>query len=69
MLDVRKYYKDWQRRIDDYKDHGLFDNVVMTDDLDGINQAKIDAVVDAIRCGHLRTDKGNRFSIHHYELY
>jgi exodeoxyribonuclease V alpha subunit len=69
MLDVRKYYKDWQRRIDDYKDHGLFDNVVTTDDLDGINQAKIDAVVDAIRCGHLRTDKGNRFSIHHYELY
>jgi exodeoxyribonuclease V alpha subunit len=69
MLDVRKYYKDWQRRIEDYKDHGLFEKVVTTDDLDGINQAKIDEVVDAIRERQLRTTKSNRFSLHHYELY
>jgi exodeoxyribonuclease V alpha subunit len=69
MLDVRKYYKDWQRRIQDYKDHGLFDRVITTDDLEGINQAKIDAVIEAIRERQLRTDTGNRFSLHHYELY
>lgn len=69
MLDVRKYYKDWQQRIADYEDHDLYDQVVTTDDLDGIKQEKIDAVIDAIRTGDLRTDKGNRFSLHHYELY
>ena len=69
MLDVRKYYKDWQQRIDDYKDHGLFDDLVTTDDLNGIKQEKIDAVIDAIRTGVLTEDKGNRFSLHHYELY
>jgi len=69
MLDVRKYYHDWQKRILDYKDHGLFDYVVTTDDLNGIKQGKIDSVIDAIRTGNLTTDKGNRFSTHHYELY
>ena len=69
MLDVRKYYKDWQQRITDYKDHGLFDHVVTTDDLNGIKQEKIDAVIDAIRTGDLTEDRGNRFSLHHYELY
>ena len=69
MLDVRKYYNDWQQRIQDYKDHDLFENVVTTDDLDGIKQAKIDAVIDAIREGIIRIEQGNRFSLHHYELY
>ena len=69
MLDVRKYYKDWQRRISDYKDHGFFENLVTTDDLNGIKQEKIDAVIEAIRTGKLQTDKGNRFSLHHYEIY
>jgi hypothetical protein len=69
MLDVRKYYDKWQKRIQDYKDHGLFDHVVTTDDLNGIKHEKIDAVIDAIRTENLRVDKGNRFSHHHYELY
>jgi exodeoxyribonuclease V alpha subunit len=69
MLDVRKYYRDWQQRIVDYRDHGLFDQVVTTDDLSGIKQERIDAVIEAIRDGQLRTDSGNRFSTHHYELY
>ena len=69
MLDVRKYYNDWQQRIQDHKDHDLFENVVTTDDLDGIKQAKIDVVIDAIREGNIRTEQGNRFSLHHYELY
>lgn len=69
MLDVRKYYKDWQRRIVDYRDHGMFEQVVTTDDLDGIKQDRIDAVVEAIRTGTLKSEQGNRFSLHHYELY
>jgi exodeoxyribonuclease V alpha subunit len=69
MLDVRKYYRDWQQRIADYQDHGLFDHVVTTDDLNGIKQDKIDGVINAIRTEELQTDRGNRFSLHHYELY
>ena len=69
MLDVRKYYKDWQQRIADYKDHGLFDHLVTTDDLNGIKQDKIDAVIDAIRTADLKADRNSRFSLHHYELY
>jgi len=69
MLDVRKYYKDWQQRIVDYKEHALFDDLITTDDLDGIKHERVDAVIDAIRTGELQTDKENRFSSHHYELY
>lgn len=69
MLDVRKYYQDWQQRISDYKDHGLFAQVVTTDDLNGIKQEKIELVIEAIRTGNLKEDFHNRFSLHHYELY
>lgn len=69
MLDVRKYYKDWQQRVKDYKDHGLFDQVVTTDDLDGIKQEKIEVVIEAIRTGNLKEERDNRFSLHHYQLY
>jgi hypothetical protein len=69
MLDVRKYYRDWQQRIVDYKDHGLFDDVVTTDDLNGIKDEKIDVVIAAIRECDFQEDKDNRFSLNHYELY
>jgi len=69
MLDVRKYYKDWQQRIIDYKDHGLFDQVITTDDLDGINQEKIEEVIEAMRTGSIAHTRDNRFSVHHYQLY
>jgi len=69
MLDCRKYYRDWIKRKDDYKDHGMFENLVTTDDVEGIIQEKIDKVIDDIREGKIANTKGNAFSDHHYELY
>ena len=69
MLDVKKYYKDWQNRITLYKEQGIYDDLITTDDLGGINQEKIDALLDDIRENKLHTDEGHKFSSHHYELY
>lgn len=69
MLDVRKYYKDWQQRKIDYQDHGYFNMVITTDDLNGINDKKIEEVIDAIRENNIKSTPDNKFSNHHYELY
>lgn len=69
MLDVRKYFKDWQKRLADYKCQGLFDHLITTDDLGGISQEKIESVIEDIRTDRLRADTGNRFSSHHYQIY
>ncbi len=69
MLDCRKYYRDWMQRKIDYQDHGIFDFLVTTDDLEGIVQQKIDKIIDDIREGTIAKTKGNAFSDHHYELY
>jgi hypothetical protein len=68
MLDVRKYYVDWQRRKTDYSDHGLFDHVVTSDDLDGISEEKILKIIDDIKSGKIAATPNNRFSAHHYRL-
>ena len=69
MLDVKKYYKDWIDRLELYKIEGIYDDLITTDDLGGINQEKIDILIDDIRENELYTDKRNKFSSHHYELY
>lgn len=68
-LDDRKYYKDWQRRKEDYLAEALIEAVVTTDDLDRLEDVKVEAVIDDIRNNRLRSTPENRFSIHHYELY
>lgn len=69
MLDTRKYYRDWQERKDQYKRHGLLDNVITTDDLEGAKEEKLEEVLDNLRDRKLRRTPKNRFSNHHYELY
>ncbi len=69
MLDVKKYYKDWQDRIELYKEEGLYDDLITTDDLGGIDQEKIDQLIDDIREDALQSNKHHKFSMHHYELY
>ena len=68
-LDTRKYYKDWQQRKKDYQDHDLFENLITTDDLEGIKQAKIEVIIEQIKTGKTKKTKGNKFSNCHYELY
>ena len=69
MLDMRKYYQDWQSRRTDYEEHGLFQQVITTDDLEGIKQEKIDEIIEHIKTGDLKQTKNNKFSNSHYELY
>ena len=69
MLDVRKYYNSWQKRKQDYKSIGQFNNLITTDDLGGIDESKIDRLIEDIKNDSLIEDASNRFSNHHYELY
>ena len=69
MLDVRKYYRDWQRRKTDYEDHKFFDMVVTTDDLEGLKDEHLERVIQDIKSLKLKKSKGNRFSNQHYTLY
>lgn len=69
MLDTRKYFNDWKRRKTDYIDHGLFDYVVTTDDMNGIKDEILQQVIDDIRNMKLKSTTDNKFSNHHYQLY
>src|SRR5690606_18300567 len=69
MLDTQKYFQDWQRRKDDYKAMGLYDDLITTDDLGGINEEKLQTVIEDIRNRSLINTLNNPFSNHHYTLY
>lgn len=69
MLDTRKYYNDWQDRRKNYKEHGLEDTLITTDDLNGVKYENIDQIIENIKEMDLKSTPGNKFSIHHYELY
>lgn len=69
MLDTRKYYRDWQDRRKSYREHGLEEFLVTTDDLNGLTEEKIDQIIENIKDGQLKSTVGSKFSNHHYELY
>lgn len=69
MLDTRKYYNDWQERKDNYNNHNLKDCLITTDDLNGINNAKIAELIENIKDLNLKQTPSSKFSNHHYELY
>lgn len=69
MLDTHKYYNDWQERRNDYYEHGLEDDLISTDDLNGVNHEKIAELIENIKELELKETIGNKFSRHHYELY
>ena len=69
MLDTRKYLHDWQQRIEDYKNLKIFDQVITTDDLEGINAEIIEKIIDDIREDKIINTSDNQFSLHHYQLY
>lgn len=69
MLDLRKYWNDWQERKGQFADDHKFDVLVTTDDLEGVDMKKLNDVIHDIKYLTLRETEGNRFSSHHYELY
>lgn len=69
MLDTRKYYRDWQERLKNYKEHGLEDYLVTTDDLNGVKNERIDELIEHVKELSLKSTAQSKFSMHHYPLY
>jgi hypothetical protein len=67
-LDIKKYSGDWMRRKQDYIDSGIYDNLLTTDDLDGIDNEAVMSIIQDIKSGKLKQSKTDKFSKHHYEL-
>ncbi len=68
-LDIENYSEDWSRRKQDYITNGLFENLITTDDLGGVDKEKILDIIHDIKRGNLAGSKDERFSKHHYLLY
>ncbi len=66
--DSRKYWRDWDHRVIVYKKHGLFDFIVTTDDFEGIDNEKLERIIQDLRRHKLANTAGNAFSNHHYSL-
>jgi hypothetical protein len=69
MLDTSKYYNDWQMRKNHYNEHNLKENLITTDDLNGINNKKLAELIENIKELNIKKTPNNKFSNHHYELY
>lgn len=68
MLDTGKYYTDWQARKKGYYDSGLGEQLVTTDDLLGVDESRLRAVVDDLLADAPKGKNDDRFSGHHYQL-
>jgi hypothetical protein len=68
-LDLEDYYGKWQERKGDYSLNGYYENLITTDDLGGVKEEIIEALIKDIVNGTLKTSKPERFSKHHYQLY
>lgn len=69
MLDTKKYFNDWQIRKRNYFEHNLKENLISTDDLEGIKEEKIQDIIEDIINQNIKSTIGNKFSEHHYPLY
>jgi len=67
MLDRRDYASKWRSRVAGYRADGHGDALLTTDDLGGLSDARISAVIDDLVRGTLQGESGE-FSQHHYRL-
>jgi hypothetical protein len=67
MLDRRDYASKWRSRVAGYRADGHGDVLLTTDDLGGLSNARISAVIDDLARGTLQGESGE-FSQHHYRL-
>ena len=69
MLDRQDYSENWSRRRQIYEQNNLGDQLITTDDINGIREEKIIELVDDMMNHTLQDTKESKFSIHHYTLY
>ncbi|MFT3912600.1 MAG: ATP-dependent RecD-like DNA helicase [Anaeromyxobacteraceae bacterium] len=68
-LNDRSYVKSWDSRRAIYEEKGDLDKVMTTDELKGISDEKIEAIITNLVGGDLATeDRSNRYSRLHYSL-
>ena len=67
MLTSKFYVDSWNSRLEIYKEDGLLDVLVTTDDMYGIDDKAINIVIDDIICDELKVGSVNH-SKHHYSL-
>jgi hypothetical protein len=68
-LDIENYSQDWTRRKQDYIAAGVYENLITTDDLGGIDKEILLAIIQDIKHNKLQESTGEKFSKHHYKLY
>jgi hypothetical protein len=68
-LNDRKYVSDWNNRIELYKSIGQFDNLITTDDVNGINDKRLENIIMEILSSDLKSfDRNTQLSKYHYSL-
>ena len=70
LLGQRKYEWIWKTlKKKTYQDAGIWDNIITTDETNGIQPSKIEQVLNnIIKDNVLTEDKHNKYSNHHYYL-
>ncbi|MBU1566857.1 MAG: AAA family ATPase [Proteobacteria bacterium] len=67
LLTNNSYLKNWNSRIEIYKEEGLFDQLITTDDLYGIDDRKIESVIEDVILNDLK-ESSITHSRYHYSL-
>ncbi|WP_165440778.1 ATP-dependent DNA helicase [Rubripirellula amarantea] len=68
MLDRQDYSANWRDRLAAYKNEGLLDCLVTSDDLFGASKQKIQSVINDMISGELKGNSTTEFSSCHYDL-
>jgi len=68
-LDIGNYSQDWARRKQDYIAAEVYENLITTDDLGGIDKEILFTIIQDIKRNKLRDSTDEKFSKHHYKLY
>lgn len=70
LLGQRKYTRNWKElKTKTYKEAGIWDSIITTDERNGISPMKIEKLIDLIIEDKVETeDKFNQYSNHHYYL-
>lgn len=69
MLIDKKYCSDWRKRLEIYKQKQEIENLVTTDELNGISDKKISKIIEDIISENIKGDGGSFwYSKYHYSL-
>lgn len=67
-LDAEDYYKNWAQRKQDYINNDYYENLITTDDLNGVSEEVVSDLIQDMLRGELVVSADERFSKHHYRL-